>query len=543
MPGLIRHPGLIAIDKTVASTPGFRLGGRNDGLNNMPKQNLVFKKDKFFEKIEALGLALSYGDVRLKTAHSSLSPNDVKLKSKFSRNVSLNAPLISAPMDMVTEHKMAIALALSGGLGIIHRSLKPKDQAKEVSRVKFYLNGLIEKPICLGLNQTVNEVLKMIKDQNYTFRSFPVIDARGQLLGLMSKSDIEFCADNNYKVGRVMTKTKDAVTAKGGISFKQAFAIMRKNKKKILPLIDRQNKLVGMYVYSDVKRIVSGDSPWLNTDAGGNLRVGAAVGVGKDALDRAEMLAERGVDVLVIDTAHGDSGAVLETLKQLKKKYSKIDIVAGNVSEGESAERLAKAGADGVKVGQGPGSICTTRVVAGIGCPQVTAIYNCARALRGLDVPVCADGGIEYSGDITVALAAGADSVMLGRMLAGTTETPGEVIIRNGLPVKQYRGMGSLGAMEASQASRERYRQRDASKDKLVPEGVEAVVPYKGEVEKIIFQILGGVRSGLGYVGVADIAELQAKADFYYISTAGLSESHPHGITMEKEAPNYFGRT
>ncbi|MFH0955987.1 MAG: IMP dehydrogenase [Candidatus Falkowbacteria bacterium] len=508
----------------------------------MPQKNQVLKKDKFFEKIEALGLALSYGDVRLKTAHAEVRPNEVKLESRFSRNVSLNAPLISSPMDMITEHKMAIALALSGGLGIIHRALTPKDQAKEVSRVKFYLNGLIEKPICLESHNSVKQVLKLIEEKGYTFRSFPVLDGRGKLAGLVSSNDLEFCSDTRLKVARIMTKFKNLMIAQSGVSLKQAFVIMQKSKKKILPLVDKQNKLTGMYVYSDVKRIVTGGSPSYNLDEHGNLRVGAAVGVGKEALERAEQLSERGVDVLVIDTAHGDSRAVLETLKQLKQKYSKIDIVAGNISEAESAECLAKAGADGVKVGQGPGSICTTRVVAGIGCPQVTAVYNCSRALCGSGVPVCADGGIEYSGDVTVALAAGADSVMLGKMFAGTDEAPGEVFIRNGLPVKQYRGMGSLGAMQESLAARERYGQKEVGKDKLVPEGVEAVVAYKGEVAKIIFQILGGVRSGLGYVGAANIKELQAKADFYYISAAGLSESHPHGITMEKEAPNYFGR-
>lgn len=508
----------------------------------MPKQNQVFKKDKFFEKIESLGLALSYGDVRLKTAYSEVAPGDVNLQSRFSRNVPLNAPLISSPMDMVTEHKMAIALALNGGLGIIHRALKIKDQAKEVSRVKFYLNGLIEKPICVRADETVKSILNLAADKGYAFRSFPVLDGRGKLAGLISGSDLEFCRDRQVKASRIMTKFKNLITAPAGTGLKQAFSLMQKTKKKILPLIDQQNKLAGLYVYSDVKRIVSGGSPAYNLDDRGNLRVGAAVGAGAEALLRAELLVERGADVLVIDTAHGDSRAVFETLKELKKKYPEIDVVAGNVSEAESAERLAKAGADGIKVGQGPGSICTTRVVAGIGCPQVTAVYNCARALRGSGVPVSADGGIEYSGDATVALAAGAASVMLGKMLAGTDEAPGQVFVRNGLPVKHYRGMGSLGAMRESRAARERYVQNETGKDKLVPEGVEAVVPYKGEVAKIIFQILGGVKSGLGYAGAADIAELQAKADFYYISSAGLSESHPHGVTMEKEAPNYFGR-
>lgn len=508
----------------------------------MAKQSQILKKDKFFEKIESLGLALSYGDVRLKTSYSEIIPQEVNLASRFSRNVPLKAPLVSSPMDMITERKMAIALALFGGLGIIHRALSPKDQAKEVSRVKFYLNGLIEKPICVKDSDTVKDILTMAAGQGYAFHSFPVIDSSGRLAGLISNNDIEFCSDHNLKVGRVMTKAEDLITAPGGISLKQAFVLMQKTKKKILPLVDRQNRLSGMYVYSDVKRIVTGGSPSYNIDLSGNLRVGAAVGTGAEALERAEILSERGVDVLVIDTAHGDSRAVLETLEQLKKKYSKIDVVAGNVSEAESAKRLALAGADGIKVGQGPGSICTTRVVAGIGCPQVTAVYNCARALRGSGVPISADGGIEYSGDVTVALAAGADSVMLGKMLSGTDEAPGEVFVRNGLPVKHYRGMGSLGAMQASLAARERYAQAESGKDKLVPEGVEAVVPYKGEVAKIIFQILGGVKSGFGYVGAADIGELHKKADFYHISSAGLSESHPHGVILEKEAPNYLGR-
>ncbi|MDP2709499.1 MAG: IMP dehydrogenase [bacterium] len=502
----------------------------------------VLKKDKFFAKIENLGLGLSYGDVRLKTAYSSVAPSDANLKSRFSRNLPLNAPLVSAPMDMVTEYKMAITLALNGGLGIIHRALAPKDQAKEVSRVKFYLNGLIEKPICLEAGATIAGALEMIKEKAYPFRSFPITDQSGKLIGLISGNDLEFCSDVNFKVSQIMTKAEDLTTAQSGISLNQAYAIMQKTKKKILPLINKQNKLAGMYVYSDVKRIVTGGSPLFNLDANGNLRVGAAVGVGPEALERAELLVGRGVDALVIDTAHGDSRPVLETLKQLKKKYSGVDVVAGNVSEADSAKRLAKAGVDGIKVGQGPGSICTTRVVAGIGCPQVTAVYNCARALRGSGVPVCADGGIEYSGDITVALAAGADCVMLGKMLSGTDEAPGEVFIRNGMPFKQYRGMGSLGAMQASAASRERYAQSGAAKDKLVPEGVEALVPYKGEASKIIFQALGGLKSGLGYTGAATIRELQETADFYYISSAGLSESHPHGVIMEKEAPNYLGR-
>lgn len=495
------------------------------------------KKDDFFTKMDARGLALSYGDVRLKTAHSTILPADADVSSWFSRRVPLKCPIISSPMDTITEHEMAIEMAKMGGLGIIHRGLSPEKQAAEVAKVKFYLNGLIKKPTCVYEYQTIEDVLKMIEENDIPFRSFPVLDRNEKLAGLLTNNDFDFSADHKLEVSKIMSH--DLIKAKEGTGLEEAYQIMRDSKKKVLPIVDKDGKLAGMYIYSDVKRLITGGSPSYNLDDNKNLRVGAAIGIGADAFERLRLLAPIGIDVVVIDTAHADTEIVIETLREIKKEYPNIDVVVGNVSEGESARRLAEAGADGIKVGQGPGSICTTRVVAGIGCPQVTAIYNCAKAVRGMPVPVCGDGGIQQTGDITIALAAGASSVMLGNMLSGTKETPGDVVIQQGVSVKEYRGMGSLAAMQASKASRERYGQTQNEKDKLVPEGVEGIVPYKGEVSQIIFQCLGGLRSGMGYVGAKTIKELQEKADFYRISGAGLNESHPHNLMVTKEAPNY----
>jgi IMP dehydrogenase len=503
----------------------------------MNKKKVVFKKDAFFRKMSHSGLALSYDDVRLKTGHSEVEPAAVNLSTKFSRNVPLNNPIVSSPMDTVTESDMAIEMAQLGGLGIIHRALLPKEQSQAVAKVKFYLNGLIKKPICINQDEKVGDVLKTREEKGYKFHTFPVLDEYGRFVGLVTQNDFEFCIDRNLKVRNIMSvdlKCEDDRT-----TVKKAFDIMRKNKKKVLPLLDQGKKLVGMYIFSDVKRIMTGSSAQYNIDANGNLRVGAAVGVGDDALERVELLANKNIDVVVIDTAHGDSKQVIKTLKEIKKLYPQINVVVGNVSEGHSAKILVDAGADGIKVGQGPGSICTTRIIAGIGHPQVSAVYECSKAIRGSGVPVCADGGIKYSGDITIAIGAGADSVMLGNMLAGTKETPGDIVMIQGAPYKNYRGMGSLGAMEKSKASRERYLQAGFGKDKLVPEGVEGIVPFKGPVLSIIYQNLGGLRSGMGYAGAADIKELQLKADFHRISGAGLSESHPHGVIITKEAPNY----
>jgi IMP dehydrogenase len=504
-------------------------------MKNMEK----VKCDDFFDKIEENGLALSYNDVRLKTGYSEILPVNTKLQAKFSRNVGfLNIPIVSAPMDTVTEADMAIALAKLGGLGIIHKGLSPEKQASAIEKVKHNLNAFIYDPICINPNQTVAEVLEFIKRKNYRFLSFPVFNNSGKLVGIVAKNNFEFCMDNSAKISDLMSK--EIISAQEGTTVGQAYKIMMQNRVKILSIFSKNKKFKGIYTLSDVKRIVKGYSTDYNLSNDGTLRVGAAIGVGDDAKQRMKLLSKAKVDVVVIDTAHGDSKAAIEAIKYCKKTYPKIDVVAGNISEADSAKRLVKAGADGVKVGQGPGSICTTRIIAGIGCPQVTAVYNCAKALRGSGVPVCADGGIEYSGDITIALAAGADSVMLGKLLAGTTESPGEIIYRHDKKqMKVYRGMGSLGAMIDNKASRERYGQAGNSADKLVPEGIESEIDYKGDISFIIFQLIGGLRSGMGYCGAETILELQKKADFYRITAAGIKESHPHGLERIKKAPNY----
>jgi IMP dehydrogenase len=497
------------------------------------------KKDSFFKKIEAQGLALTYADVRLKTGYSGVSPSGVNMESRFSRRVPLKVPIVGAPMDRVTEYKMAIELAKRGGLGIIHTGLSPEKQAAFVTRVKLYLNAVIEKPICVRESDTVGDIEKMREEQGWGFHSFPVVDEKGFLKGVLSGSDFEFCTDTSRKAREVMTATP--VTAPAGTDLKTAFRIMLTRKKKFLPLVDKKGKLTGVYVFSDAKRVLvgGGESARYNVDADGHLRVGAAIGVGEGEVERAELLASRGADVIVLDTAHGDTPRAVKTLKEVKKRLPKVDVVAGNVSEGESAKRLADAGADGVKVGQGPGSICTTRIVAGIGCPQVTAVHNCEKAIRGYGIPLCADGGIRYAGDIPVALGAGADSVMVGMLLAGTDEAPGEKVIMNGITYKDYRGMGSLGAMQASRAARERYRQQDSGKASYFPEGVEGLVPYRGAVGGVFEQLAEGLRRGMGYVGAKDIDELHAKADFHRLSGEGIEESHPHDVAVTQEMPNY----
>lgn len=500
---------------------------------------MVLPKDRFFRRMEMLGLAVSYGDVRMRTGYSEVLPFEVELTSRFSRNVPLNSPIISSPMDTVTERKMAIKMAMLGGLGIIHKGLSPKDQAAEVASVKFYLNGLIKKPICFQQTDTIGEIERLMEEKGYKerFQSFPILTKKGKLAGLLTHNDFEFCLDPQLTAKQVMSRK--LIKAQPGITIEEVFQLMVANKKKVIPLVDNDGLIAGMYVFKDVKRIMTGGDPIYNLDANGNLRVGAAIGVGEEALARAELLYNKGVDVVVIDTAHGNTLSAVTTLTELKRRYPELDVVVGNISEGEAAKRLADAGADGLRIGQGPGSICTTRVVTGIGCPQVTAVYTCAKAVRGMDVPVCADGGIENTGDITIAIGVGADCVMLGSMLAGTDQAPGDIIDVNGVPMKHYRGMGSLGAMQDSIESRRRYGQDKSPKDKLVPEGVEGAVPYKGDVEKVIVQCLGGLRNGMGYGGARTIAELQAKANFYRISGSGLKESHPHGIIITKEAPNY----
>lgn len=420
---------------------------------------------------------------------------------------------------------------------MIHRNLSPKAQAKEVARVKFFLNGLIAKPFTVRETDTIEEILNRRKEKKWKFHSLPVVNGAGKVVGLLTENDFDFCDDLSKPAREVMTT--ELITAPPDTSLDEAYNLMREARKKVLPLVYEERKLAGMYTFSDLKRIKSKKSAIYNVDDRGQLRVAAAVGAGDAALERAELLIEQGVDAIVIDTAHGDSREVIRTLRELKRLFPATDVVAGNISEPESAKRLTDAGADGVKVGQGPGSICTTRIIAGIGCPQLTAVYNCAHAIEGSGVPVCADGGIEYSGDIPVGIGAGAHSVMIGRLLAGTEETPGDTVLFQGTKMKDYRGMGSLGAMESSNESKERYRQAGEAKGKLVPEGVEGLVPYQGEVSKVIEMLVGGLRSGMGYVGAATIEELREKADFRRPSAAGIRESHPHGIFITKDAPNY----
>jgi IMP dehydrogenase len=493
------------------------------------------KCDSFFEQLAKNGLAVTYDEVRLRTGHSKVMPGNVSLKSFFSRNVPLNVPIASAAMDTVTESKMAIAIAKLGGIGVIHRNLTPKEQSNEVQRVKFHLSGIIAKPITVSENVTMGEIEAMRKERKFSFHTFPVIDQKGRLIGLLTENDFAFCEDFSQRASKVMTCT--LITASPTISISSAYNLMKKEKKKVLPLVDKKGLLVGMYLFSDLKRIISGHSEMYNVDKNGRLRVAAAIGTGEEALERLRELVDY-TDVIVIDTAHGDSDAVFETLKAIKKKYD-IDVVVGNISEGDSAKRLVTAGADGIKVGQGPGSICTTRIVAGIGCPQVTAVYSVAKAIEKTGIPICADGGIENSGSIPIAIGAGAHSVMLGKLLAGTKEAPGDVDFQFGNPTKYYRGMGSLSALESSRAARERYRQDDTGKDGLVPEGVEAAVPYTGDLPTVMHQYIGGLQKGMGYVGAASIPELRQKADFWRITPAGMKESHPHGIHIVRDAPNY----
>lgn len=491
-------------------------------------------KDRFFAKIDALGEALTYDDVRLKSGYSETMPDDVDLASRFTKNVPLKIPVVSAAMDTVTEHQMAIAMAKLGGIGVLHKNLDPERQAKEVAKVKFHLNGLIEKPIFVSENETIAEILRRREEKGYTFHTFPVVNGRGQLVGVISQNDFDFCADPQLTAKAVMTKK--VITAATGTGLKAAYQLMSDSKKKSLPLVNAKGELSGMYTFNDVKRIITKSQLSFNVDGKGQLRVAAAVGI--NDFDRAALLIAANVDALVIDTAHGDTASVLQTLKEMKKRFA-IDVAVGNVSEPDSALRLVKAGADGIKVGQGPGSICTTRIIAGIGSPQVSAVYKCARVADDYDVPICADGGLKHSGDIPIALGAGAWSVMMGGMLAGVKEAPGDVIFAEGRQWKAYRGMGSIGAMETNKGSRERYGQVATGKKELIAEGVEGMKPYKGELEAVLFQYMGGLKRGMGYVGAASIAALREKADFLKITAAGRAESHPHDIHITKEPPNY----
>jgi IMP dehydrogenase len=477
---------------------------------------------------------LTFDDVLLLPAESSVLPNDVSTLTRLTPSISINIPVISAAMDTVTEARLAIALARAGGIGIVHRNLSISDQVAEVDKVKRSESGMIVEPVTLRAGNSVAEALELM--ERYRISGVPIVDDDGVLVGILTNRDLRFETDTSQPVSALMTD-RDLVTAPVGTTLEEAEAILHRNKVEKLPVVDADGRLKGLITVKDIsKRLAYPDA---TKDEHGRLRVGAAVGVGTDALERAAALVEAEVDVLVVDTAHGHSHGVLDVVRRIKGAHD-VEIVAGNVATGDGALALVDAGADAVKLGVGPGSICTTRVVAGVGVPQVTAVYDAAQALSGHDVPVIADGGVRNSGDIAKAIAAGADAVMLGSMLAGTDEAPGEVIVAQGERFKEYRGMGSLGAMKARSFSKDRYFQGDVEDvDKLVPEGIEGRVPYKGPLAPIVHQVVGGLRQSMGYCGAATIEEMKTRTRFTRITPAGLQESHPHGVTITKDAPNY----
>lgn len=475
---------------------------------------------------------LTFDDVLLIPAYSQVLPKDVCLKTRFSRNIELNVPLISAAMDTVTEARLAIAIAREGGIGVIHKNMSIEEQARQVHMVKRAENGMIYDPVTIKRGSTVGDALNMMCE--YHIGGIPVVDDDRKLVGIVTNRDLRFEANLDRAIDDVMT-SENLVTTNQSTNLEEAAKILQTHKIEKLPVIDAEGKLVGLVTYKDITK--AKDKPNACKDSRGRLRVAAGIGVTADSLMRAKALVDAGVDAIVIDTAHGHTRGVVEVLKQVKAQFPQIDVVVGNIATGEAAKFLVENGADGVKVGIGPGSICTTRIIAGIGVPQLSAVYDVAKALDGTDVPLIADGGIRYSGDIVKALAAGASSVMLGGMFAGVEESPGETIIFNGRKFKTYRGMGSLEAME--KGSKDRYFQGNVTDaKKLVPEGIAARVPYKGSLYEVIYQMLGGLRSGMGYCGAATINELH-HAQFVRITNAGVAESHPHDVTITSEAPNY----
>ena len=475
---------------------------------------------------------LTFDDVLLVPAHSDVIPRDVDVSTVFSADIKLHTPIISAAMDTVTEADMAIAMARSGGIGVIHKNMPIEQQCDQVRRVKRAENGMIYDPVTISPDATVGDALAMMKKHHVG--GIPVVDSAGYLIGIVTNRDLRFQEQMKRPVSEVMTKD-NLVTAPKGITLSEATTIIRNSKVEKLPVVDAEGKLAGLITYKDLMKIK--DNPIASKDSKGRLLVAAAAGIKSDTVERIAMLIEAGADAVVLDTAHGHSEGVLKTIKKASEAFPDFQIVAGNVATAEGAKALADAGVKAVKVGIGPGSICTTRIIAGIGVPQLTAVMAAADALKGTGIPVIADGGIRYSGDIVKALAAGASTIMAGSLLAGTEESPGETIIMNGRRFKSYRGMGSLEAME--HGSKDRYFQ-DMEEDikKLVPEGIVAQVPYKGTVSEVVYQMVGGLRAGMGYCGAHNIEELR-HAQFVRITNAGFLESHPHDVTITKEAPNY----
>ena len=480
-----------------------------------------------------VGEGLTYEDVLLVPAYSKILPSDVSLQTRFSRNISLNVPIVSAAMDTVTESKMAIAIASEGGIGVIHKNMSIEDQANEVRLVKRAESGMIIDPVTLDTDSLVIDAKNNMK--KYKIGGIPIVSKTGKLVGIVTNRDLRFEKDNSKKLSEVMT-SKSLITAKAGTSMSQAEEILQTHKIEKLPVVDSKGILIGLITFRDINK--HSEKPTSNKDKLGRLMVSAAIGTDKDYKKRAQELIKSGVDALVVDTAHAHSSRVGDVLKNLKDSFSEVDIIVGNIATADAANYLKENGADGIKVGIGPGSICTTRVVAGVGYPQLSAVLEVSEVLKNSKIPLIADGGIRYTGDISKAIAAGADSVMLGSLLAGTEESPGETIIYDGRKFKTYRGMGSVEAMQ--KGSKDRYFQSDqADKKKLVPEGIVGRVPYKGQLNESIHQFIGGLRSGMGYCGAEDIDTLKKSSKFVKITGSGIRESHPHNVSITKEAPNY----
>jgi IMP dehydrogenase len=491
-------------------------------------------KNKFIQAVmdESPYTALTFDDVTLITQYADFLPNEASIKTKLTNKISLNIPFLSAAMDTVTESEMAIELAREGGIGVIHKNLDMDTQASHVAKVKHYLNGLIHTPIVFNVDDTIEKVLQVKKAKNFGFSGFPVTDDDGHLVGILTSSDIKYADNTSLKISDIMTS--NVFTAKPETSLNEAYVIMKNEKIGKLPLV-KDGKLVGLYSFTDVQNLVSGSRPLHNLDD--KFRLIAAAAVSANDFERVERLVSENVDVIIVDSAHGHTKGIMDMTTWIKKHYPEIEVVAGNICTAEAAIDLRDAGADAVKVGIGPGSICTTRVVCGVGVPQLTAIYHCAKALEN-SIPVVADGGIRLSGDVPKAIVAGANCVMLGSLLAGTDESPGEKILHQGRQYVVYRGMGSLAAM-ALKGSRERYSQADVSTEELVPQGIEGLVPYAGSMHKVMNQLCGGLRSSLGYCGCKTIEQMQLSGKFVKVTGSGLHESHPHDVKITREAPNY----
>lgn len=487
------------------------------------------EKESFFDKMSKDYLALTYDDVFVDPARGNVTSKEVCLESHFSRNVDLKIPLISAAMDTVTEAPMAIAMARLGGLGVIHAGLSIDDQKRAVRRVKLELNGVINKPIMVKPERSIESVLNECSERGFSFRTFPVIDTAGRLMGVLTSGDIEFSDSPHDSVESAMTPLKEVISAPANTSVHEAYKMMMRLKKKTLPIVDSEGVVQSLYLWSDVSRIVRGDAAQCNVDNEGRLRVAAAVPTDDEAIDRVWEMSHY-LDVAVIDTAQGDSRFAFRTLERLKTDFPKLDVVVGNISVAASARDLAAAGADGIKVGQGPGSICTTRIETGIGRPQVTAVYDCSRAVEKYCIPVCADGGITKRGDLLVALAAGAHSIMMGSRLAATDEAPGEVVTHNGAKVMLYRGMGSPSAIKDSAAARKRYG--DTADSQPLPEGEESYVSYQGSVVRVVNDLIKALRKGMSLVGAPDVNYVREQSTLIRITVSGLRESHPHDVQV-----------